>query len=69
MEDVRRTYRVARQDHADFNLAYIAADFSAAEHRMFETSYMNALFDYGYRLAREGAAWHKAPPGGPEATH
>jgi predicted acylesterase/phospholipase RssA len=63
MEDVRRTYRIAKQDHADFNLAYIAPDFPAAEHPMFETSYMNAVFDYGYRLAREGAAWHKAPPG------
>lgn len=63
MADVRRTYRIATQDKADFNLAYIAPDFPDAEHQMFETSYMNALFDYGYRLAREGAAWHKAPPG------
>jgi predicted acylesterase/phospholipase RssA len=69
VEDVRRTYRIARQDHADFNLAYIATDFSTAEHQMFETSYMNALFDYGYRLAREGTAWHKAPPGEAEASH
>ena len=69
VEDVRRTYRIARQDRADFNLAYIAADFPAAKHPMFETSYMNALFDYGYRLAREGSAWHKAPPGELEATH
>jgi predicted acylesterase/phospholipase RssA len=63
MEDVRRTYRIASQDKADLNLAYIAADFPDAEHQMFETSYMNALFDYGYRLARAGAAWHQAPPG------
>ena len=69
MEDVRRTYRIARQDHANFNLAYIAPDFAAAEHEMFETPYMNALFDYGYRLARENAVWHKAPPDEPEATH
>jgi predicted acylesterase/phospholipase RssA len=68
MEDVRRTYRIARQDHADFNLAYIAPDFPDAKHQMFETSYMNALFDYGFRLAREGAAWHKAPPGEAEAS-
>jgi predicted acylesterase/phospholipase RssA len=67
MEDVRRTYRIARQDHADFNLAYIAPDFPDAKHQMFETSYMNALFDYGFRLAREGTAWHKAPPGETEA--
>jgi predicted acylesterase/phospholipase RssA len=66
-EDVRRTYRIARQDGAEFNLAYIATDFSAAEHRMFDNSYMNALFDYGYRLARDGTVWHKAPPGESEA--
>lgn len=69
VQDVRRTYRIARQDHADFNLAYIAADFPATEHPMFETSYMNALFEYGYRLAREGGAWHKAPPDEVEVTH
>jgi predicted acylesterase/phospholipase RssA len=68
MEDVRRTYRIARQDHADFNLAYIAPDFPDAKHQMFETSYMNALFDYGFRLAREGAAWHKVPPGEAQAS-
>ena len=68
VEDVRRTYRIARQDRADFNLAYIAPDFPLAEHRMFETSYMNAPFDYGYRLASEGTAWHKAPPGEAEVS-
>ena len=30
VEDVRRTYRLARQDHADFNLAYIAPDSAIA---------------------------------------
>jgi predicted acylesterase/phospholipase RssA len=62
VEDVRRTYRIASQDKADFNLAYIGPDFADAKHEMFENSYMNSLFDYGYRLAREGAVWHKAPP-------
>jgi predicted acylesterase/phospholipase RssA len=69
VEDVRRTYRIAMQDHAHFYLAYIAPDFPATEHQVFDTSYMNALFDYGDRLAREGAAWHQAPPGEPDATH
>lgn len=61
--DVRRIYRIARQDHADFNLAYIAPDFALVQHGMFETAYMRGLYDYGYRLARDGAVWHKAPPG------
>jgi predicted acylesterase/phospholipase RssA len=63
MADVRRTYRIAIQDKADFNLAYIGPDFSAARHTMFDPLYMNGLFDYGYRLARTGAVWQKAPPG------
>jgi hypothetical protein len=63
MADVRRTYRIAMQDKADFNLAYIGADFSAARHGMFDPAYMNGLFDYGFSLARTGAVWQKAPPG------
>ena len=63
VEDVLRTYRVARRDNADFNLAYIGSDFSDAKHPMFDTTYMNDLFEYGYGLAREGTVWHKAPPG------
>lgn len=63
MADVRRAYRIAMQDKADFNLAYIGSDFSAAGHTMFDPVYMNGLFDYGYRLARTGAVWQKAPPG------
>ena len=63
VEDVLRTYRIAKRDKAEFNLAYIGHDFLATRHAMFDTVYMNALFDYGYRLAREGAVWKQAPPG------
>jgi predicted acylesterase/phospholipase RssA len=63
VEDVHRIYRITRQDKADFNLAYMGPDFSAAKHRNFDTLYMNGLFEYGYRLALEGTVWHKAPPG------
>lgn len=63
VSDVRRIYRIARQDRADFNLAYIAPDFSFGKHKMFDTAYMQALFDYGYRVALDGTVWHKAPPG------
>jgi Patatin-like phospholipase len=63
ISDVRRIYRIARQDRADFSLAYIAPDFSFGKHEMFDTAYMKGLFDYGYRLALDGSVWHKAPPG------
>ena len=68
VEDVLRTYRIARRDKADFNLAYIGSDFPGTRQAMFATAYMNALFDYGYRLAREGTVWHQAPPGEGEAA-
>ncbi len=61
--DVHRIYRTAHQDHVDFNLAYIGHDFPASQHPMFDTAYMNQLFDYGYRLAMKGELWHAAPPG------
>jgi predicted acylesterase/phospholipase RssA len=61
--DVRRIYRIAKQDNADFNLASIGPDFLSTKHAMFDTGYMQGLFDYAYRLARDGAVWRKAPPG------
>jgi hypothetical protein len=61
--DVMRTYFVSRRDGVDYNLAYIGADFSAERPGEFDPAYMQALFDYGYREARNGQAWHKVPPG------
>ena len=43
----------------DLNAARDAAD-KAGE---FDQAYMQALFDYGYREASEGRAWHMVPPG------
>jgi len=61
--DVMRTYFVSRRDGVYYNLAYIGADFSAERPGEFDPTYMQALFDYGYREARDGRAWHKVPPG------
>ena len=66
--DVQRIFRTAVRDGADFNLAYIGADFHSAPHEMFDAAYMQSLFDYGYQLARDGAQWHKAPPGEGESA-
>jgi predicted patatin/cPLA2 family phospholipase len=60
--DVLRTYFVTKRDGVDYNLAYIGADFKAAKTGEFDQVYMNALYDYGYRQAKGGHAWHKAPP-------
>jgi hypothetical protein len=61
--DVMRTYFVSRRDGVDYNLAYIGSDFAADRPGEFDPAYMQALFDYGYREARDGRAWHKVPPG------
>jgi hypothetical protein len=61
--DVLRVYFVTKRDGVDYNLAYIGRDFNASRAGPFDQPYMRALFDYGYREATTGRAWHKVPPG------
>jgi Patatin-like phospholipase len=60
--DVLRIYNTTRQDGVDYNLAFIDSDFNYPHKENFDTSYMRALFDYGYQRAAVGYRWHKAPP-------
>jgi hypothetical protein len=62
VNDVFRVYVVTQRDGVDFNLAYIENDFAEVLHAgNFDPIYMNALFDYGYRKARQGFPWRKYP--------
>jgi predicted acylesterase/phospholipase RssA len=61
--DLYRIYATTQRDQLDFNLAYIGGEFSAPRVADFDTAYMQALFDYGYKLGRGGYPWHKLPPG------
>jgi hypothetical protein len=61
--DVLRTYFVTQRDGVDYNLAYIGTDFSSPKKGEFDQAYMAALYEYGYRQARENREWHKMPPG------
>ena len=62
--DVLRTYYVTQRDKVAYNLAYIGSDFvSAPKTGEFDQTYMRALYEYGYRQARDGQPWHKTPPG------
>jgi hypothetical protein len=62
--DVLRIYFITRRDGVDYNLAYIGHDFDAPEKKgEFDQAFMRALYDYGYREAKAGLEWHKAPPG------
>ncbi len=61
--DVLRTYFISKRDGVDYNLAFIGPDFTTPGSGEFSPTYMGALYDYGYRSARQGYRWHKAPPG------
>jgi len=61
--DVMRVYFLTKRDGVDYNLAYIGSDFKVQRDRLFDRAYMGALFDYGFRQAVDGRAWHKTPPG------
>jgi Patatin-like phospholipase len=60
--DIVRIFATTQRDGVDYNLAYIGADFSAERKEDFDTTYMRALFDYGYQQGRHGYPWRKAPP-------
>jgi hypothetical protein len=60
--DILRLQLTAVRDGVDFNLAYIGEDFAVKHKDIFDPIYMQALFDYGYRLAAEGYPWEKGHP-------
>ncbi|CAI8735790.1 patatin-like phospholipase family protein [Pseudomonas putida] len=62
ISDLERIYRMAQQDGADFNLAYIGADFDFPRTRKFDGEYMKRLFDYAFQLSAKGYPWHKSSP-------
>lgn len=60
--DLEQIFRTARQDGAEFNLAYIGMDFTQDKARNFDPEYMRRLFDYAHRRGTQGCAWHKTLP-------
>jgi hypothetical protein len=61
--DLYRIYLVTQKDGVDYNLAFIGPDFDVEYKEQFDPTYMRSLFDYGFKLARPGYPWQKAPPG------
>jgi len=61
--DLYRIYLTAERDGVDFNLAYIPAEFNAPHREEFDSAFMRALYDEGYRRAVESYPWVKRPPG------
>lgn len=61
--DLHRIYARAQADGIDFNLAAIPSEFGVKWTKSFDPSYMQALYDEGYRAGVQGYRWKKAPPG------
>ena len=66
--DIYRIWFDARENGMDFNVAFMPADFDMEMKEAFDPEYMSALFDEGFRLAKDGYPWMKSPPGEEENT-
>jgi Patatin-like phospholipase len=60
--DLYRAFVVSQAVGMDFNLATIPESFGMKSKSEFDPEYMTALFDLGYKQARDGTAWMKQPP-------
>ena len=61
--DLYRIYATAERDGLDYNLAYIPPTFNTPHREMFDTAYMQSLYDVGFQAAKAGYPWQKYPPG------
>lgn len=61
--DLYRLYTYATRDNFEYNLAYVPKDFKATQSSMFDKTYMNKLFNVGYRLGKAGYPWSHYPYG------
>ena len=62
-EELESLFLVARADGVDFNVTAIPPDYVRENKEEFDRDEMRRLFAVGRRLALEGGAWMKAPPG------
>lgn len=63
VNDLYRIYLTSQRDGVDYNLAYLEDEFDVPYTGPFDKTYMNTLFEYGYRKGVAGYAWKKLPPG------
>ena len=61
--DMYRMYLQTKRDGLSYHLAYIPKDFDEKSKEPFDKEYMGKLFDFGYKLAKDGYQWLKYPPG------
>ncbi|MGI9477478.1 MAG: patatin-like phospholipase family protein [Hyphomicrobiaceae bacterium] len=63
VNDTYRMYTTTKRDGIAFRLAYIGGNFTEPYPGRFDRKYMNALYQYGYKLGRQGVQWLKTPLG------
>jgi hypothetical protein len=61
--DMYRIYLATLRDGLEYNLAFVPEDFDFPADEVFDREYMQALFQVGYELGRDGYEWSAAPPG------
>jgi hypothetical protein len=61
INDLMRIYQLTRRDNIEFNYIGIPDDFQFESDEIFDPEEMNALFEIGYQMSREGNFWQKAP--------
>jgi predicted patatin/cPLA2 family phospholipase len=62
MGDLNQIYLLAQRDGGEYRLAYVPEDFDVQPAEPFDKTYMNALYDLGYEMARNGYPWDTLPP-------
>lgn len=63
VNDLYRIYLTTQRDGVAYNLAYLEDEFDTPYTGPFDKTYMNTLFEFGYRKGSAGYKWHKLPPG------
>lgn len=60
--DLYRMYANATRDGIGFNAIWVPSSFTMKEKEPFDPAYMQALFDIGYAMGRDGVPWVKTAP-------
>jgi hypothetical protein len=55
------SYQFAKRRNWEFNLASIDPDYPKSTSIGFDPTYMQQLFEYGYRRGRSGKLWQSTP--------
>lgn len=63
VNDTYRIFLTTKRDGIKFRLAHIKSTFGAVGTGQFDRKYMNALYQYGYGLGRNGYSWRETPLG------